>query len=70
MKMKEAKAALANIGMTINRTGYGNEVRVTFMQHVDGYKTAARREAVAYYTDDLNDAVSTAFDMHKRNSDK
>ena len=66
--LKQAKEALRPFGMTITRTQYGDEVRVTFSRDVPGYETSERREAVAYYTDDYDDAVSTGKSMHMQHS--
>lgn len=66
--LKQAKQELARFDMTISKTQYANELRVTFKRDVPGYETAERREAVAYYTDDYDDAVSTGKAMHMQHS--
>lgn len=48
--MKEAASYLRNLRMTIKRTETG-EFRINFV---------GGKEATAYYTTDINDAVSTA----------
>jgi hypothetical protein len=64
MKMHDAKQTVAKLNMTITKDSETQEYRVTFARHVKGYETAEAREAVAYYTDDLQDAVGTARMMH------
>jgi hypothetical protein len=54
--IKDAKHFASSIGMSINKTEYG-EYRVTASRSlVPDY---ARREAIAYYSDDLQDALHT-----------
>lgn len=66
--LKQCKEELKKFGMTINRTQYGDGCRVTFARDVPGYESAERREAVAYYSDDYDDCVSTAKAMHMQHS--
>lgn len=66
--LKQAREELNKFDMTIKKTAYANELRVTFKPTVPGYETAERREAVAYYTDDYDDAVSTGKAMHMQHS--
>ncbi len=53
---KEAMKALKNVGIVLKRTEYG-EYRVNFK---------GGKEASAYYTDDLQDAIDTGMAMFKR----
>lgn len=54
--IKDAKQFASSIGMSINKTEYG-EYRVTASRSlVPDYE---RREAIAYYSDDLQDALHT-----------
>lgn len=54
--IKDAKAFASNISMAINKTEYG-EYRVTASR--DFIQDYSRREAMAYYSDDLQDALHT-----------
>lgn len=54
--IKDAKQFASSIGMSINKTEYG-EYRVTAQR--DLIPDYERREAIAYYSDDLQDAVHT-----------
>jgi hypothetical protein len=56
MKLKEAKAELKKIGMTITYNDEYYEYRVNF---------AGGKEATAYYTNDLEDAVHTGKTMKR-----
>src|SRR5574337_888712 len=54
--IKDAKKFASSIGMSINKTEYG-EYRVTASRSlVPDYE---RREVIAYYSDDLQDALHT-----------
>jgi hypothetical protein len=55
LTMKQARAELAAMDHSIRRTGHGDELRIA-----PRAGTAEQREACAYYTNDLADAVSTA----------
>lgn len=67
LTLKDAKQELARWNMTINKQQTG-EYRVTFSDRVEGYESRERREAVAYYADDLDDAIGTAKAMHMQHS--
>jgi hypothetical protein len=54
MNITLIKAALAMRGITLRKTGLGNEIRVNY---------ANGREATAYYTDDAQDALDTGLSM-------
>lgn len=65
--IKDAKRFASSIGMSINKTEYG-EYRVTASRKlVPDYD---RREAIAYYSDDLADAVHTMQAMRAELSSK
>jgi hypothetical protein len=69
MRFKDAQKACRVMGASLRRTGEGNEIRVTKA----GAKTRAqkeRAEAMAYYTNDVEDAVNTCRDMASRPSFK
>lgn len=55
-QIRDANAILKPIGVTLKATGYDGELRVNLI---------GGREATAYYTDDLNDAVQTGVVMSK-----
>lgn len=57
MNMKEAREKLTPIGVGISFNKDDDEYRVNFK---------GGREATAYYTNDLDDAVGTGIDMAKR----
>jgi len=57
MTLKQAKAQLASIGVTVNKTVHG-EYRVSVV---------GGTEASAYYATDLDEAVATGIAMAKRN---
>lgn len=54
--IKDAKKFASSIGMSIAKTEYG-EYRVTASRSL--IPDFERREAIAYYSDDLQDAVHT-----------
>lgn len=54
--IKDAKQFASSIGMSISKTEYG-EYRVTASRELVSDYT--RRESIAYYSDDLQDAVHT-----------
>jgi len=56
--LKEAKLQLKELGMTITYNDEYYEYRVNF---------AGGREATAYYTNDLEDALHTGIAMSKEN---
>ena len=60
---QEIRKELRSLGMNITKTGWGSELRVV----PECYKMAQheKREAVAYYTDDLQDALDTGKRMSK-----
>lgn len=60
MTRAEARTQLQALGLTLNRTQYG-EWRVNFRH---------QGEATAYYTDDLNDAVGTGRKMAEQVRDR
>ena len=64
MKLKDAKQELAKLNMTITHDRIAQEYRVTFARNTPGYESAERRDAVAYFTDDIDDAVGTARMMY------
>jgi hypothetical protein len=66
--LKQAREELARYEMNITKTAHADELRVTFKPCVPGYETAERREAVAYYCDDYDDAVATGKAMHMQHS--
>jgi hypothetical protein len=64
MKLVDARKALYPHGMIISLRD--NEFRVTFRSKYDGGKpemNKARQEALAHYTNDIEDAVSTGIVM-------
>lgn len=61
MTQAQAFAQIRALGLTVKKTGEGNEIRVTVKSG-----NPDTDEAVAYYTDDLEDAVSTAADIARR----
>jgi len=58
MTLKQATELCREVGMRLTYNRDWNEYRVT-----PANLPAHRAEAVAYYTDDRNDAVATAFHM-------
>lgn len=52
--VKQASSKLRELGMTIRNTGFG-DYRVNFLHG---------EERTAYYSDDLDDCVGTAFAMY------
>lgn len=61
MTQSQAFAQIRALGLSVKKTGEGNEIRVTVKSG-----NPDTDEAVAYYTDDLEDAVSTAADIARR----
>lgn len=66
MKMHEAKQIVSQLSMMLSVKD--GEFRITFARNVKGFETYEAREAVAYYTDDLRDAVGTARMMYAHHS--
>ena len=54
----ETFAAIRAMGLTVRKTGYGNEIRVAYAD-----LKGDEQEASAYYTDDREDAFYTAVRM-------
>ena len=54
MNLRDAQKALQPHGMTMKKTGYGNEHRVNYK---------GGKESTAYYSDDRDDAYHTAHKM-------
>lgn len=60
MTQNELFAKVRSLGLSIRKTGYGNELRLAYKgRSVD-------TEASAYYTDDRDDALATAINMTGR----
>lgn len=62
MTVREAMQRCALNNVRIKRTGFGSEWLVTLTEW-----TAKQRDAMGYYTDDLEDAVLTGASMRHRN---
>lgn len=55
LRQKDVFAAIRQMGLTVKKTGYDDEIRVAYKSG-----NAKRDEDSAYYTDDLADALGTA----------
>lgn len=64
MTQTQLFAHVRKLGLSIRRTGFGPEIRISPKPQAcpDGTK----REALAYYTDDRDDALATARFMAAR----
>ncbi len=63
MTIAQTKAAVAATGLIATWDADAGEYRVTFRK--EALPCADRREAVAYYTDDAEDAIDTAWAMRR-----
>jgi hypothetical protein len=61
MTRKQVHAALLQVGVKLTYDSDSREFRVTIKGH-------PRAEAIAYYTDDLEDAYHTGMNRARRNS--
>jgi hypothetical protein len=58
LTFSSAREYIRKLGMTLVKTGYGDELRVRLLNSPPGH---------GYFTDDLEDAVKTAEAMYKHN---
>jgi len=61
LRFPNVKLALSEAAVHIRRTSVPGEFRVTLMEH----RGTERGEAIAYYTDDLEDALLTGLHMRR-----
>lgn len=69
------KSLLKDIGLTVKRTGFGSELRVSnpklrcgavHLNCITCDRCEERQEATAYYTENLEDALNTGVEMARR----